>query len=100
MISNQQINNKSLKLALIITLIVINEMSLVNSAPLEDKTESDDLETTINHETKNPYKPRTMIDEMNICIDICSECFIEDLNNSEENLSYRTYSLLVPWSRI
>ncbi len=65
----------------ILILLFISHLSLIGCVPLREV----DTHTFSNMEdfNQNSYEKKQELEEMNICIDICSECFADDLNNSE-----------------
>ena len=58
------------------------EMKSVAVKPIIDEADMNDAKTL---DKKEPGT-RTYLEQMNVCIDICYECFKEDLTLSEDNV--------------
>lgn len=65
----------------ILILLFVSHLSLIRCVPLRTV----DTHTFSNMENfnQNSYETKQEEEEMHICIDICSECFSDDLNKSE-----------------
>lgn len=80
--------NKQFKAILFI--FILNQICEIRSVPIDEyeKAISEDVMHSAekSHNMKTVSRNFSHIEEMNVCIDICSECFKDDMSKTDINV--------------
>lgn len=88
---------------LILIAVILNQICFMKSVPVENSQLTDDNELMLKNIDGDPIKSQKsaentkqipVLDEMNVCIDICSECFKDDMGSNDSSVIKRNLSYL------